>query len=158
VQRPLVLPPDVVGHYLVGYQCRKCGGLDNARVGYPAINLTDTTAEVLYPVFCECGRRGCVLIRMPVLLFGYLLARTHGLQSFLRADRSQAKMFVSPGPSLMFERIVADFTAVAAAYRGGLGRVPSDLDRAKFGFSEAEWPDFLRRLGFGDDGQAPSNS
>lgn len=50
MQRPLVLPPDVVGHYLVGYRCRQCGGLTDAHVGYPAIKLTETTADVLYPL------------------------------------------------------------------------------------------------------------
>lgn len=154
MQRPLVLRSDIVGTYLTGYRCKGCGGLVHpVCVRYPSIKLTDTTAELLYPVFCGCGRRGCVPIRMPVLLFGYLLARTHALEAFVRADRSQAKMFVSPAPSPMFERIVADFGAAVAAYKGDLGRVPTDLDRSKFGLSETEWPDFLRRLGFGGDSE-----
>ena len=156
MQRPLVLPAEVVGHYLVGYRCRQCGGLSHsAYVLYPTIKLNETDADLLYPVICGCGRRGCVRIRMPTLLFGYVLARTHNLQAFLRANRSQAKVFVAPGPSPMLEHMVADFAAVVAAYGGGLGRVPTDLDRAKFGLSEAEWPEFLRRLGFGGGTEAP---
>jgi hypothetical protein len=158
MQRPLVLSPDVVNAYLTGYRCKGCGGLTHPLyVRYPTIKLTGSTAELLYPVFCGCGRRGRIPIRMPVLLFGYVLARTHSLEAFLRANRSQAKMFVSPGPSIMLERIVADFAAVVAAYKGGLGQVPTDLERSKFGLSETEWPEFLRRLGFGDNAELPPN-
>jgi hypothetical protein len=160
MQRPLVLPHEVICHYLhlMHYRCKNCGGFTYPlRVLYPAVRLNDNEAEVSYPVVCGCNRRACLQIRLPVLLFGYVLARTQALEAFARRNQSKASMCVVPQPSKALEDMVADFARVMAAYDGGPAGQPTDLDRINFGLGEAEWSDFLRRLGLDGGTEASPN-
>jgi len=138
---------------------------------FPKLCWGKTDIELVYPLRCPCGGSGCVPIKLPTLLFGYILAHV-ALDEVANRRRSQTTMLVSPqhGSDMLarmfheFDRMMeADATAtlrsppVPGSDRSSIdGCTPNDAERIKFGFDKDEWQDFLRRLGMDDDGKQES--
>ncbi len=140
---------------------------------FPRLNWGKTDIELVYPLRCPCGGSGCVPIKLPTLLFGYILANV-ALVDAAHRRRSKATMTVSPHhKSDMLARMLLDFDRLMGADATSTLRSPpvpdseqnspddndaDDAERVKFGFDKDEWKDFLRRLGLDSPGTEDSES
>ena len=129
---------------------------------FPRHNWGKTDIELVYPLRCPCGGSGCVPVKLPTLLFGYVLA-TVALVDAAHDRRSKATMTVSPHRRRdMLANMFRDFDRLMEADATSTLRSPpvpdgeqnspddndaDDAERIKFGFDKDEWKAFLRRLG-----------
>jgi hypothetical protein len=163
----------IVCHFLLGWVCDRCEQSGQmVQVFYPEIHWHGSVVEMLYRVRCPCGGRGAVPVRLPILIFAYVVGRLELLYAFSRGRHRKSEMPVKPEKSDLFssflrdfERDVAGFSARMAPATSGsaeanhatrkLGQ-PADYERFDFSLSEDEWVDFLRRMGFDDETQERS--
>lgn len=159
----LILPDYVVSSFVQPNACRRCGRSDMSfKLLFPRLNWGKTDIELVYPLRCPCGGTGCVPIKLPTLLFGYILANV-ALVDAAHRRRSKATMIVSPHlRSDMLANMFLDFDRLMEADATTTLRSPppvpdsepnppddsdaDDTERIKFGFDEEEWKAFLRRL------------
>jgi len=102
--------------------------------------------EITYPARCPCGESTLVCIRWPILLFGYLLARLQVNEIHRKWTRSRASMVVSANCSDVFEEMIRDYGKLVGTINASL-TAPNEADRIAFELNEAEWDQFLHRLG-----------
>jgi len=88
---------------------------------------------------------------MPVLFFGYVVARFLILDSDKRARRSNAEMHVRPRECSLLHTFASSFRKLLDEQLRSAPDQLNDVDRLSFEFDEQEWADFTRRLGFGTD-------
>jgi hypothetical protein len=167
----LILPEYIVAGFVPPTPCTRCGRAGgDFNLLFPQLNWCGAEIELIYPLRCPCGGSSCVPIRLPTLLFGYILASV-ALVDAANRRRSKATMTVTPHRSDLlvdifrkFDGLMKSSTAATLqsptpsnAERNPLnGRDVQDAERAKFGFDENEWKDFLRRLGL-DTPHNPEN-
>jgi len=165
----MILPEYIVTHFVPANACRRCGRSDlNFKLLFPQLKWGKTDIELIYPLRCPCGGSGCVPIKLPKLLFGYILVNV-ALVDAAHRRRSKVTMTVLPHHrDDMLARMFLDFDRLMEADATTMLRSPSsdrssiddrsadDVERIKFGFDKNEWKDFLRRLGL--DGPGTENS
>jgi hypothetical protein len=161
VANRLIIPDYIVSHFVLPKACARCGRSDGCvTLLFPQLNWHGDEVELIYPLRCSCGETGAVPIRLPTLLFGYIMS-TVALVDSANRRRSKATMAVTPGNTDMLMNIFRKFdrlmeSASTAAPRSlalpsGERNAINDIDnteRIKFGLDKAEWKAFLRRLGF----------
>ncbi len=159
----LILPDDIVSNFIPPNACRRCGRSDrNFRLLFPRLKWGIANIELIYPLRCPCGGSGCIPIKLPTLLFGYILANIALVDADHRC-RSKSTMTVSLNQkSDMLANIFHDFDWLMETNNNSTMRsLPAleieqnspddnDVERIKFGFDKDEWKDFLRRLGLND--------
>lgn len=156
--------------FLKGLECKKCHQrTQQVRVLFPDVQREKNVVRLRYPIICQCGGRGSFKVELPVLFFGFILARVVLLETFRR--RHQGEVDITPGDSRLFRDYVADFEQALVEFAekalglpcddvaeaiGGPGL--TDMDRVRMGMSVQEWKEFLRRLGHdgGADQREPS--
>ena len=167
----MILPEYIVTHFIPANACRRCGRSDlSFTLLFPQLKWGKTDIELIYPLRCPCGGSGCVRVKLPKLLFGYILANV-ALVDAAHRRRSQVTMTVSPHQrDDMLARMFLDFDRLMEAEATTTQRslsVPdseqnslddNDTERIKFGFAKDEWKDFLRRLGLDAPGTENSES
>ena len=167
----LILPGYIVSNFVPPNACRRCGRSDMSfKLLFPQLKWGKTEIELIYPLRCPCGGSGCVPIKLPKLLFGYILANV-ALVDAAHRRRSKATMVVSPNhKSDMLAKMFRDFDRLMEADATSALRLPpvpdseqnspddNDAERIKFGFDEDEWKAFLRRLGLDGPGSEDSES
>ncbi len=156
----LILPDYIVSHFVPPNACRRCGRSDmNIKLLFPKLRWGKTDIELVYPLRCPFGGSGCVPIKLPTLLFGYILSNVAMLDAGNRR-RSKATMTLSPHiRSDMLKNMFRNFDRLMEADTTSTVRSPpvlsnsqtslinNDAERIKFGFDKEEWKVFLRRLG-----------
>ncbi len=174
----LIFPDYIVNNLIPLKACRRCGRSDRTfKLLFPQLHWHGAEIELIYPLRCPCGGSGCVPIRLPTLLFGYILASV-ALVDAANSRRSKATMTVSPalqGDILAnifrnFDRLMETCSATTprsptlpvgeqsaiedddADEENAIGDNDDDADRIKFGFDKNEWNEFLRRLGLDSPG------
>lgn len=170
----LILPDYVVRNFVPPNACRRCGRSDMSfKLLFPRLTWGKTTIELVYPLRCPCGGSGNVRIKLPTLLFGYILANV-ALVDTAHRRRSIATMTVSPHQrSDMLTKMFLDFDRLMEANATTTLRSPtmregerrsvgdndtSDAERVRFGFDKNEWKAFLRRLGLDSSDEGNSKS
>jgi len=163
----LILPDYIVGHFVPPNACAQCGRSAGCfTLLFPQLNWHADAVELIYPLRCSCGGSGCVPIRLPTLLFGYILASVAFVDAQKRR-RPRATMTISLCRSDILVDIFRKFdrlmenpssaafqsTALPANERNALtNNDASEANRIKFGLSKTEWQKFLRRLGLNQPG------
>jgi hypothetical protein len=166
-----ILPDYLESGLVVGYRCPGCGRMDGwFQLHVPQLTLSSdgSCVRIVYPVQCSCGRHGHVSTRLPILLYGYLLARVQILEA--RKSRKQPKQ-VKPARSQLLDKFIRDFESAIDHYASVRSTIegtrpsehhtnrprspnePSELDRLSFGLDDDSWRDFLKRLGLSEDDQ-----
>ena len=167
----LILPDYIVSNFIPANACRRCGRSDMSfKLLFPQLKWGKTDIELIYPLRCPCGGSGCVPIKLPKLLFGYILANV-ALVDAAHRRRSKVTMTVLPHhQDDMLAKMFLDFDRLMEADATTTLRSPSsnrssiddhdadDVERIKFGFDKDEWKDFLRRLGLDAPGTENSES
>lgn len=163
-----ILPDYIEKGLVLGYRCPGCGHTDEwFLIHSPQLKPTQdgNCVEIVYPVQCPCGRRGHISTTLPILLVGYLLARILLLES--HKSRKQPKL-CKPGRSRLLDKFIREFEQAMNHYAAVCSIAknlqaeqehpetpeavePTELDRMNFGFDDATWRAFLRRLGLDDD-------
>jgi len=162
----MILPNFIVSHFIPPKACQECGRSDlSFAVLAPRFRWRGDWIELIYPLRCPCGGTGQIPIRLPTLLFGYILANVAIIDA-AKMQRSKAMMAVSASmKSDVLEVIVRRFSelmrfctcchqipgASCSRIDGFGGQSIDEMERLKFGFDEASWKQFLRRLGLDDD-------
>ena len=143
----IVFPDFMLAHWLPDEPCERCGRANYCRfVRYPTISQEGDDVAIRYPANCAaCGGLKGIQIHMPILQFGYLLARIAKLDAWTKSRRSKASMQVSPGKPEIIQHWLDEFPAVLAQQARAL--LPNDADQASFGLGTEDWKDFLRRMG-----------
>lgn len=168
-----ILPDYLESGLVVGYHCPGCGRMDGwFQLHFPRLALTSdgSCVRIVYPVQCSCGRRGHVSTTLPILLYGYLLARVQILEA--GKSRKQPKQ-MKPARSQLLDKLIRDFETAIDHYASVRSAIegsrpsephknrprspsqPSELDRLSFGLDDDSWQDFLKRLGLDDDEGKP---
>ena len=166
----LILPDYIVSNFVPPNACRRCGRSDMSfKLLFPRLSWGKTDIELVYPLRCPCGGSGCVPIKLPTLLFGYILANV-ALVDAAHRRRSKASMTVSPHhKGDMLANMFLEFDRLMEADATSTLRSPpvpdseqdspdDDAERIKFGFDRDEWKAFLRRLGLDSPGTEGSDS
>ena len=167
----MILPEYIVTHFVPANACKRCGRSDlSFKLLFPQLKWGKTDIELIYPLRCPCGGSGCVRVKLPKLLFGYILANV-ALGDAAHRRRSKVTMTVLPHQrDDMLARMFLDFDRLMEAGATTTQRslsVPdseqnslddNDTERIKFGFAKDEWKDFLRRLGLDAPGTENSES
>ncbi len=157
----LILPDYIVSNFIPPNACRRCGRSDlNFKLLFPQMKWRKSSIELIYPLRCPCGGSGCVTIKLPTLLFGYILT-TVALVDADHRRRSKATMAVSSNHHTdMLANIFQQFDRLIESKNSSIMRaqpifesqqislVDNEVERIKFGFDKREWTTFLRRLGF----------
>ncbi|MEE9296700.1 MAG: hypothetical protein V3W34_17285 [Phycisphaerae bacterium] len=168
----MILPDYIVGSFVPPKACARCGRSDGTfTLLFPQLNWHGDEIELIYPLRCSCGGTGCVPIKLPTLLFGYILASV-ALVDTTNRRRSKAKMTVKPCSTDILANIFRNFdrlmetcsaTPRSPALPSGVRNSIDDndaneADRLRFGFEKNEWKKFLRRLGFDRSGAEDDQS
>lgn len=145
--KQIILPSHIIGHFLPKTPCGACGRTGQSfEVHYPRILCQYSNVEITYPVRCSCGKPTLVCIHWPILLFGYVLARLQVVEIHRKWTRSRASMAVSADCSAALEEMIRDYGKVVGPINASLTE-PNETDRIAFELNEAEWAQFLHRLG-----------
>lgn len=145
----------IVAHLASRYRCRKCSLADQSRiVHYPAITRCGDQVELRFPTQCGCGQSGSFRVRLPLLLFGYLLAWQAISEADKRTRTSVASMKVMSHESQLFPRLVKEYMQLISHLPTGAPGEPSPADQIAFNLDDAEWEKFLKRMGI--DGDPPA--
>lgn len=169
----MILPNYIVGNFVPAKACRRCGRSDGSfTLLFPQLNWHGDEIELIYPLRCSCGGSGCVRIRLPTLLFGYILASV-SLVDAANHHRSKARMTVKASSTDILVNIFRNFDHLMEACATAAPRSPAlpigerncidgndadDAERIKFGFDKDEWKQFLRRLGLDRPGEKDGES
>ncbi len=163
----LILPDYIVGNFVPAGACRRCGRSDgHFTLHFPQMHWYGAEVELIYPSRCSCGGTGSVRIKVPTLLFGYILASVALVDSANRR-RSKATMTVTPSSTDILVDIFRKFDRLMETSSSAMPRSPAlpsdegnaidngvdDAERIKFGFDKDEWKEFLRRLGLDGAGE-----
>lgn len=172
MMNPLVLPTYVLQHLAKEWRCGGCGERGVVRLVYPLVTEEQGTVRLAFPWRCGCGQFGCLSIQMPILLFGYLLARVFLLETS-RRRRPKTETVVLPRESRCFLSFAQGYAETISRYINGsvheesidadvsnfgclkgLSR-PNALERLFFLMPRPEWDAFMKRLGFEEPPEAP---
>ena len=165
--RKLIFPFWILSEFLTAWECDECGQ-SGKRVWlkFPLISRPRWDVVILrYPVKCPCGAHGCVTVSLPLLLFCYIVGRLDLPK--LQRGRRKAEMQVLPGESRQLLDYLREFEMEVIDLAPGIAELippksdkppappkpvrPAAHERFNFKLTEAEWQEFLRRLGFGDN-------
>lgn len=117
---------------------------------FPQLNWHGDEIELIYPLRCSCGGTGDVPIRLPTLLFGYILA-TAALVDSANRRRSKATMTVAPGSTDILTNIFRKFDRLMETASAAMPQSPAlpivernaindndanESDRLRFGFDK----------------------
>lgn len=144
----LLLPSYIVSHFCRPEPCPKCRRIPGVlRVEYPVVTLTGNDVLLVFRARCTCGGSQPIRVRWPILFFGFVLARLTAIEAPKRARQTTGTMQISSGHCELLGTFARDFQTLMAE-EGHAATEPSALDRMSFEIDEAEWPEFLRRMGF----------
>lgn len=169
----MILPDYIVSHFVPPKARARCGRSDGSfTLLFPQLNWHWDEIELIYPLRCSCDGSGCVRIRLPTLLFGYILASV-SLVDAANHRRSKARTTVKASSTDILVNIFRNFDHLMEACSTAVPRSPAlpgtersptgdtEMDKAerlKFGFEKVEWREFLRRLGLDAPGTEDSES
>jgi hypothetical protein len=163
--KTLVFPEFVLCHFVAAWQCRRCGRSgEEVTMRYLTITRTGASAELAFPIQCRCGESGRLNTGLPMLFFGYVLARLVVLEHI---RRHRLELPVQPRSSQLFAQFAREYEqiliemGVPSSSRSAMGLLattghPADHERFGFFMAEHEWNEFLRRLGLKEGESRPS--
>lgn len=164
----LVLPTIVLSHIFCEWKCPACNRSGQLiQVQYPQNRQEGVSVELTYPVRCACGRLDSFTIRLPYLVRGYMLIKFALLENYNRHRNQSVAML--PARSKLVLNIMSEFDQAIVHYvtqpmcSTPIAREepdliaqspikPAEVQRFNFSFTDEQWRDFLRRLGYGNDG------
>lgn len=155
----LVFMSWIIAHLAARFSCGKCGVAAQSRiVHYPSITRHGDQVELAFRVRCACGQGGSLRVRLPLLLFGYILAWQAILEADQRARTSVASSQVIGHESELFPRLVSEYMQLISRLPTGASAEPSAADQVAFELNDEEWAEFLKRMGLNGNGGAPAES
>lgn len=153
----LIFPNWLIAHFAARFTCSKCGHSDGTMtVHYPFITRRGDQVELRFPTRCACGQAGSFRVRLPLLLFGFLLAWLVLIDADQRARNSVATLPVLAHKSPLFRRLVGEYMQLISRLPAGAPAEPSAADQVALELGDDEWAQFLKRMGF--NGGAPAES
>jgi len=167
--RPHLFPDFMLSEFRSGVVCDKCSQSGQMLTFHvPEIKRKGVFVEIWYRYKCTCGWGSALRVELPLLLFGYVLARLAMIDTF-RRRLSKSTVPVLDGRCKQFFDFVRDFENLFEEYskihtagllppdkRGdelakATPNSPTELDRLRFNLQDEDWREFLRRMGFGAD-------
>ena len=165
----LILPAHILCHFFGHVICDRCGRTPELlTLALASVRRVNHAIDLNYRWECSCGCRGPMRVELPFLFFGFLV----GVYAFLDASRGRIRhqIVVRPGPSDLLGYQAHQFEEAMAAWKKATAPSshtnesaassevettspgPDEFDFLKFGMNWTEWENFLRRLGFENNG------
>lgn len=162
MKKTMLLPDSFLAPFIANYECPVCGKRNRAvTLRYPRVRRNPPNIELGFPVRCWCGKAEHLKIVMPMLLFGYLLAWDALIDSERKFGRSEMILNITPSSHWLLQKLLPEYDSLLTqtAQQGKQVIIPSEpipecsdaIERLRFGFSEQQWAEFLRRMGLGPD-------
>lgn len=150
----IVLPFFIVGHFFRPEPCMQCRRIpDRLNVGYPFLKIEGDSVFIRYAGQCTCGARQTIRFRLPLLFFGYILARFVILDAERKARRSKAEMRVTPKPCDFVAQFALELQGLIARQKETKASELTDADRFALPMTDDDFSEFMRRMGFDEAGE-----
>lgn len=144
----------LMAHFLASFRCTACKSTEPLCVlQYPTIQTRGTDVVLRFPITCSCGRATIFSFRLPILLFGFLLARQAIIDADRRGNRSKASMRLIGATSGLVPHLVFEYRRLMRGLSTLSPSGPTSDDQEALALTDSEWREFLKRMGF-DGGTA----
>ncbi len=150
----LVFSEWLLAHFLASFRCKACNDAEPLCVlRHPNIQTRETDVVLRFPITCSCGRATMFSFRLPILLFGFLLARQAIIDTDRRGNRSMASMRLIGATSALVPHLVFEYRRLMRGLSALSPSEPTADDREALALTDSQWREFLKRMGF-DGGTA----
>ena len=144
--RSLVLNELALRRHLPEEPCRACGSNVVWLLQFPHMTQVGSLVILSYPCVCSaCEARRRVIIKMPILEFGYRLAHDLVQRYRWRGKRPKQGITLMGTRDDSVDPTRRDYHKLLAELCAADRRGPNDEDRYLLGMTEDEWTSFLRR-------------
>lgn len=153
----LVFSDWLLAHFLASFRCKACNDAEPLCVlQHPTIQSRGTDVVLRFPITCSCGRATIFAFRLPILMFGFLLARQAIIDADRRGNRSAASMRLIGATSGLVPHLVFEYRRLMRGLSALSPSGPTSDDQEALALTDSEWQEFLKRLGF--DGGAAADA